>query len=345
MSSTSSDRQKRKKNQNAANRHASLRGHDLSSSSSPLAGSSLLVQQQSAHDALSSSPVLQDVITFPLATNCQQYEKTIPTHQTFQKLLNAYKIVKSGNKKHLKKDKKDNFALGKLMPGTEIQMDSRGGRGLFAVRDLHKGDMIYDAKAATFVDFKTEESYLRFLVQLQPKLQCDVLLWSYTSDDSIVITAIDENCCVNHGGKHDMNIGYTFSGYYAKRKIKMGEEILDNYNNYMVYNSVDWFERIRSNAWGGGVVGTKGSTDKNDGAANLYLQQGTTSQALETKITSPMTVAENDEVSFGNMENPFDTFPSWIFLGSLVLIFLLLLLPKRGRFFLKVTTRQPEKGR
>ena len=43
-----------------------------------------------------------------------------------------------------------------------------------------------------------------------------------------------------------------------------GEEILDDYSLYMKVNSVEWFDRIRKNAWGNGDGGESEEEDVED---------------------------------------------------------------------------------
>ncbi|KAG7370237.1 adenylate and guanylate cyclase catalytic domain containing protein [Nitzschia inconspicua] len=239
-------------------------------------------------------------LPFPLVSNCSQYTQKLPTQETYEALLRAYRIARNNPKAALGKFHTENAQIrfGK-------DNNKNNGRGMYATHTLEKGEMIYES-ATTITTFQTEESYVQFLTQLEPSLQCDALLWSYSTDDRVII-ALDENCCVNHGGK-DMNIGYQYGGsYFANRRIEKDEEILDNYSNYMSFNAIEWFERIRRNAWGGNdelYSAPDAVTIIQDDTieANLYLRQGVVQPILEK---NPDANEDNNNIIVGiKVANP-----------------------------------------
>ena len=146
--------------------------------------------------------------------------------------------------------------------------------------------MIYGEEYSAYI--YNEQQLVKYLTQLPPNLQCDALLWTYTigrSNDNgsgsgkrrrdkgggvVVKTTFDENSLVNHGGgpagtKGGRNINYLPRGTYsALVDIMEGEEILDDYSLYMKVNSVEWFDRIRKNAWGNGDGGESEEEDVED---------------------------------------------------------------------------------
>ncbi|KAG7344915.1 SET methyltransferase domain containing protein [Nitzschia inconspicua] len=231
----------------------------------------------SKSSSISVSRTTPPSFPFPLVSNCSQYTQKLPSQEIYETLLRAYRIARNNSKATLGKFHSENAQI-------RFGKDTNNGRGLYATRTLEKGEMIYES-ATTITTFPTEESYVHFLTQLEPSLQCDALLWSYSTDDRVII-ALDENCCVNHSGK-DMNIGYQHGGsYFANRRIEKDEEILDNYSNYMSFNAIEWFERIRRNAWGGthelhSASETVTILQDDTLEANLYLRQGVVQPVLE----------------------------------------------------------------
>lgn len=87
--------------------------------------------------------------------------------------------------------------------------------------------------------FHSKETLVDFLTILEPPLQCDALLWSYSLSDRVIL-AMDENCCVNHRSEADggRNIGYEQDGsYFALIDVKKGDEVVDDYDNYGIQQS------------------------------------------------------------------------------------------------------------
>ena len=178
------------------------------------------------------------------------------------------------------------------------------GRGIFATSTIHKDDLIYVAEDYTAYIYD-EEQLVKYLTRLPPSLQCDALLWTYSSssgrrdDKAVVVTTFDEDSLINHGGpagtKGGRNINYLAHGSYsALVDIMEGEEILDDYTLYMKGDSVEWFDRIRKDAWGGGGgeeseedlvdegEGKNGEVEQQqDKSSNisLYLRQGSNAKA------------------------------------------------------------------
>lgn len=83
---------------------------------------------------------------------------------------------------------------------------------------------------------------------LDHDLQCDALLWAYVEkQEGYVSLALDEGSFVNHGETEDViNLD---SDCYALRDIKVGEELLENYTEFIGFNELKWFDEIRGKAW------------------------------------------------------------------------------------------------
>ncbi|EJK45559.1 hypothetical protein THAOC_35822 [Thalassiosira oceanica] len=136
------------------------------------------------------------------------------------------------------------------------------GRGLVASRDIEKGEHLWsDVYLGEFLQkvnnlallpgynqalpsryraatFHKRADLNRFLAVLPTELACDVILWTYQSDDEgddfYYSVHLDLGTFCNHGGAEGTNIewihGDVVDTAIASRKIAAGEEILCNYN-------------------------------------------------------------------------------------------------------------------
>lgn len=110
------------------------------------------------------------------------------------------------------------------------------GRGLFASRDIQKGEVVHDGTQSD-----TEISpadYRRFLFALPQKMACDSAEWAWTQQlvqngPFTIRTAFNISVLMN-ASKHPNALPrdeYS-SKFYALRGIKKGEEILTDYKIY-----------------------------------------------------------------------------------------------------------------
>ena len=127
----------------------------------------------------------------------------------------------------------------KLSPGK--------GRGLFASRDIQKGEVVHDGSNSDVV-FPDAMSFRRFLFASPRTMACDVMEWAWTQqfeDDGPyhICLAINISSLMNTKGDdeegEDANAlpvsGFT-SKFYALKDIKKDEEILTDYTIY----DTDW---------------------------------------------------------------------------------------------------------
>ena len=121
----------------------------------------------------------------------------------------------------------------KLSPGK--------GRGLFASRDIKKGELVDGIEGGTKSDmiFTTVDAIRRYLLALPEPMACDVLEWTYTEKlvkggPSVLLCASDISSLANSvWGEDDPNVmpkdKKSSVRLYATRDIKKGEELLMDY--------------------------------------------------------------------------------------------------------------------
>lgn len=111
------------------------------------------------------------------------------------------------------------------------------GRGLFASRDIKKGELVHDGTKGD-VTFPDAMSFRRFLHALPQKKQaCDVMQWCWTQKleaggPYVLLCDLNIASLMNGGGGDKINVGPTNSTsrlFYAKKDIEKGKEILMNY--------------------------------------------------------------------------------------------------------------------
>ena len=115
------------------------------------------------------------------------------------------------------------------------------GRGLFASRDIMKGELVDGVEGGTKSDMKftTEEAMQRYLMALPEPMACDVMEWTYTADlgmgeKPVILCASDISSLMNTvRGNDQANVMPKDSSsstlLFAVRDIKKGEEILMDY--------------------------------------------------------------------------------------------------------------------
>mmetsp|Transcript_2751 Transcript_2751/g.4830 ORF Transcript_2751/g.4830 Transcript_2751/m.4830 type:complete len:170 (+) Transcript_2751:71-580(+) len=116
------------------------------------------------------------------------------------------------------------------------------GRGLFASRDIKRGELTHDG-TNTNVMFPDVSSWRRFVFSLPRNRACDIIDWTWTqqiennSDEYGIFSAINISVLHNGGTGYDANVNPrspTSSKFYATRDIKKDEELLTDYFIYDV---------------------------------------------------------------------------------------------------------------
>ncbi|KAL7528824.1 hypothetical protein ACHAXR_006644 [Thalassiosira sp. AJA248-18] len=119
------------------------------------------------------------------------------------------------------------------------------GRGLFASRNIKKGELVHDGFTSD-IKFPDGMSWRRFIFSLPRDRACDQVDWTWTQrkDDGKfgIFSAINISILLNSGDEDSINISPespVSSKFYATRDIKRGEELLYDYDIYdTVWNEV-----------------------------------------------------------------------------------------------------------
>eukprot|EP00537_Pseudo-nitzschia_pungens_P005091 CAMPEP_0172369300 /NCGR_PEP_ID=MMETSP1060-20121228/31985_1 /TAXON_ID=37318 /ORGANISM="Pseudo-nitzschia pungens, Strain cf. cingulata" /LENGTH=296 /DNA_ID=CAMNT_0013094177 /DNA_START=285 /DNA_END=1175 /DNA_ORIENTATION=- len=140
----------------------------------------------------------------------------------------------------------------------EVVVENEGhrGRSVYAAEPIRKGTKVWHSNH--LVPFKTPRDLQSFLSKLDHDLQCDALLWAYIEKgEGYVSLALDPGSYINHGETE--NVINLDEDCYALRDIQMGEELLENYTEFIGFGEeegVEWYNQIRGWAWQEGELGS-----------------------------------------------------------------------------------------
>uniref|UniRef100_A0A7S2KC40 SET domain-containing protein n=1 Tax=Skeletonema marinoi TaxID=267567 RepID=A0A7S2KC40_9STRA len=107
-------------------------------------------------------------------------------------------------------------------------------RGLFASRDMRKGEVVHDGTDSDVV-FPDAMAYRRFVFALPRKAACDITEWTWAqrleqNGPMMIMLAINASAMLNPSfTSEEANVlpeTSTSQLYYSTRNIKRGEEIL-----------------------------------------------------------------------------------------------------------------------
>mmetsp|Transcript_26426 Transcript_26426/g.48625 ORF Transcript_26426/g.48625 Transcript_26426/m.48625 type:complete len:392 (+) Transcript_26426:53-1228(+) len=152
------------------------------------------------------------------------------------------------------------YTLGKEGPAPFYAALSDGrGRGLFASRDIKKGELVHDGNQSDF-SFPDGMAWRRFIFSLPRKKACDVIDWSWTQQTEKngkykIFSAMNISVLLNGGDETVYNLNptsKTSSKMYATRDINKDEELLTDYD---IYDTV----------WDEVGLGSADDEDKDDG--------------------------------------------------------------------------------
>jgi len=177
-----------------------------------------------------------------IVSSCSKAKQRIPNQETWMLLRRAYCEAIEDDEW-----KPDEWKEDGIKVPYEIRMDPVRGRGVFVTENVEKGTRIYESKQT--VEFEKREQLVEFLEVLPWEYQCDVLLWAYPYQGNAAVASVDLDAgsFVNHADSEE-EINMSKDGY-ATRDIREGEIILMDYSEFIAYNSVPWFDEIRSMAW------------------------------------------------------------------------------------------------
>mmetsp|Transcript_6531 Transcript_6531/g.9495 ORF Transcript_6531/g.9495 Transcript_6531/m.9495 type:complete len:228 (+) Transcript_6531:120-803(+) len=191
-------------------------------------------------------------MAFLTVTGCAQsnYPRQIYNKTTWEFLAESYRHSVPEHKRTIESSLEDGFELP-----YEVRDAPEKGRGVYVISPIRRGDLIYSGYQ--HAEFDDEHSFRKFLAQLPFALQCEILLWAYpmrSPDGGYVVSVeLDDGSFINHGNS-DREINAfendeICDGMCALRDIEVGEQICMNYTEFISFNSLDWFDEIRSMAW------------------------------------------------------------------------------------------------
>ena len=183
------------------------------------------------------------------------------------------------------------------------------GRSVYAAEDIPADVEVWNPRHSAI--FHTPYEWIAFLRRIdQHDLICDVLLWAYVEKGKGVVSlALDAASYTNHGGdpaKGETDENNLTAECYSTRQIHKGEELLENYSEFIGYHEVEWFDHIRGVAWQEpgvteGVLVTDTTTynvigaPKPDATTGSYSQQRTAQ--LRTGSTTGGSHHQKDEAT------------------------------------------------
>jgi hypothetical protein len=248
----------------------------------------------------------------PLPTDCgtSNYPRLIHNESTWKLIQNIYHENNGGGKKsyhhriHARHRYLDTHSGLYPRNSIEVRNDGTGaaagrGRTLYASQDIPKNTTVWLSVHSSFSndaadDDESERGYYNafgqagqankayfcsleeitsFLQRVESyNIQCDILLWAYAIQtiSGCVECELDEASYFNHGEYPSIvNIN---SDPKTTRDIQKGEELLMNYNEFIAYNSIDWWDELRNTAWK--EEEEEGTSDNDDNDENENETEG-----------------------------------------------------------------------
>mmetsp|Transcript_22066 Transcript_22066/g.37846 ORF Transcript_22066/g.37846 Transcript_22066/m.37846 type:complete len:345 (+) Transcript_22066:229-1263(+) len=132
------------------------------------------------------------------------------------------------------------YTLSKMLGPAPIYAaySDKGGRGLFASRDIKKGELVLDGNQSDF-SFPDAMAWRRFIFNLPRDKACDMIDWAWTQQTekggkTKVLSAINISILLNsHKTYYNVIPKSSYSQkMYATRDIKKDEELLGDYSIY-----------------------------------------------------------------------------------------------------------------
>ena len=235
-------------------------------------------------------------------SSCSKAKQRIPNRETWMLLRRAY-CEAMGEEW----DPEEWIEVGMLVP-YEIRMDPVRGRGVFVTENIEKGTRVDSGEQVA--EFENREQLVKFLEALPWEYQCDVLLWAYPNNGKATVD-LEASSFVNHSeDAEEINLS---TGGYATRDIREGEIILMDYSKFISYNSVPWFDEIRSAAWDpqqqDGEVHVYESTDS-------YNKLGAPGSAVEEPIKNTFAEYTSSKPQDAGLVNEPRSFAGPVFLAA-----------------------------
>lgn len=174
-------------------------------------------------------------------------EKPLPSMEDWQLMRTTYTKVVDNTKKWndpVPPTKGYSFDRNKLgtPPPYYAKFSPGKGRGLFATRDIPKGEVVHDGTHSDVI-FPTAMDWRKFVFSLPENLACDCTDWHWmqqleTGGTFHFVAGINISSLMNSGGEEYGGVPNalpktsTSNKFYALRDIRDGEEILTDYYVY-----------------------------------------------------------------------------------------------------------------
>mmetsp|Transcript_21362 Transcript_21362/g.44915 ORF Transcript_21362/g.44915 Transcript_21362/m.44915 type:complete len:294 (-) Transcript_21362:231-1112(-) len=180
-------------------------------------------------------------------TSNSSVPRPLPTPQHWQTLRTIYRSLGGTTVEHDETNTPEDF----IPPTRSGQTTDGKGRGIFAAKDIRKGERTYGGKK-NFAFFSTGNEFRNYVDEVANQLSndaaCDIMMWAWVQplmgDDyeTLIVVVLDNNSLMNDGGEELANTGCLeeeMSEYecgmfdeYALRDIREGEEILCDYDRF-----------------------------------------------------------------------------------------------------------------
>jgi len=221
--------------------------------------------QHSGNGVRGSTPRKWEIYDY--ATDCasSDYTRLIHPRETWVYLQDAYAHSR-GSEPYDDEATRQRSHHAFTVP-FEVRDDGPRGRSVYAAEVIPKGTKFY--LSDNIVGFGKPSGLNNFLRLLPHDLQCDVLLWAWSSNHGASL-CLDEGSFINHGEEESL---ITTRNTESLRDLRAGEELLEDYGDF-IRTEDGWFNEIRARAWG------KGKVEEGGAAIDEYTSQGAVRQEV-----------------------------------------------------------------
>mmetsp|Transcript_4456 Transcript_4456/g.10083 ORF Transcript_4456/g.10083 Transcript_4456/m.10083 type:complete len:326 (+) Transcript_4456:44-1021(+) len=185
---------------------------------------------------------------FDCRSRSKDNEKPLPSLEEWQFMRNKFtQIVDGTNKWDDPVPPTLGYSLEKgipVPPPYHAKFSAGKGRGLFASRDIKKGEVVHDGTVSDVI-FPNAVVWRRFVFSLTPEMACDCTDWHWMQKleeggKYFMVAGINISSLMNSGGEeygpgglpNALPHSSTSGKFYASRDIREGDEILTDYDAY-----------------------------------------------------------------------------------------------------------------
>jgi len=165
----------------------------------PVSKEEVEIEEESDYLNVSAEPTLLEMKQSRSCDIIFSSQRPLYSKDDWQYLRDLWSSQQEGTKQlklvKTKKKKKTNF-ISPIQSGQTI--DGKG-RGLFATRDIKKGEMIFNGELQldNLIKFTDGQSYRKFVYAIEDDgMACDVMLWTYPGRNDLIFQA-DESSLMN----------------------------------------------------------------------------------------------------------------------------------------------------